>query len=68
MKFEEKVKKLEEYIKELETDEIDLDSAIKKYTDAMTLIKECDDELKSAEEKIVKILENNKLENFSLED
>ena len=35
MKFEDKVKKLEEYIKELENDDLDLDNAINKYTEAM---------------------------------
>ena len=42
MKFEDKVKKLEEYIKELENDDLDLYNEINKYTEAMKLVKECD--------------------------
>lgn len=69
MKFEEKIKKLEKYVSELEKDDVDLDSAIKKYTEAMTLIKECDEELKNVEKKIAKIVtENEKLEEFKLEN
>lgn len=68
MKFEEKVKKLEKYISELENDDIDLDSAIKNYTEAMNLVKECDQELKNAEEKITKIVKENNLEDFKLSE
>lgn len=69
MKFEEKIKQLEKYVSELEKDDVDLDSAIKKYTEAMTLIKECDEELKNVEKKIAKIVtENEKIEEFKLEN
>lgn len=69
MKFEEKIKKLEKYVSELEKDDVDLDSAIKKYTEAMTLIKECDEELKNVEKKIAKIVtESDKIEEFKLEN
>ncbi|MEG2250347.1 MAG: exodeoxyribonuclease VII small subunit, partial [Bacilli bacterium] len=56
MKFEEKMKILEKIVAELELDEINLDDSINKYTEAMKLIKECDIELKDAEEKITKIV------------
>ena len=56
MKFEEKMKALEKIVSELEQDEINLDESINKYTEAMKLIKECDVELKDAEEKISKIV------------
>ena len=68
MKFEDKVKKLEEYIKELEKDDLDLDNAINKYTEAMKLVKECDKELKDIEIKVTKIVsENNELKDFEVE-
>ena len=68
MKFEDKVKKLEEYIKELENDDLDLDNAINKYTEAMKLGKECDKELKDIEIKVTKIVsENNELKDFEVE-
>lgn len=68
MKFEDKVKKLEEYIKELENDDLDLDNAINKYIEAMKLVKECDKELKDIEIKVTKIVsENNELKDFEVE-
>ena len=69
MKFGEKVKELESIIDELENGEIDLEESIEKYTKAMKLVKECDEELKSVEEKVNKIvLENGTLEEFKLEE
>ena len=68
MKFEEKIKTLEQYISELEYDDVELDSAINKYTEAMKLVKECDKELKNIEKKVSKIvLENNETEDFKIE-
>ena len=65
VKFEDKVKELEQIINELENGEIDLDDSIEKYTKAMKLINECDKELKNIEEKVNFILKNDdKLEEF----
>ncbi len=67
MKFEEKMAKVETIINELERDEINLDDSISKYTEAMKLIKECDESLKKAEEKISKIVaEDGTLKNFEI--
>jgi len=67
-KFEEKLTKLEQIIKDLEAGDVDLDEAISKYTEAMKLAKECSDKLTNAEEQVNKILqENGKLENFEIE-
>jgi len=67
MKFEEKMAKVETIINELEKDEINLDDSISKYTEAMKLIKECDESLKKAEEKISKIVaEDGTLKNFEI--
>ena len=69
MKFEEKVKNLEEIINELENGEIDLDESINKYTTAMKLIKECDTELKKVEEKVNKMVsENNEVSDFKISE
>lgn len=66
--FEEKLKELESIVNELESGEIDLDSSIEKYTNAMKLVKECDEKLKNAEEQVSKIVtENGSLEEFELE-
>ncbi len=68
-KFEEKVKELETIINTLESGEIGLDDSINKYTEAMTLVKECDEELKNIEAKISKIaLDDDSLDDFEIED
>ena len=65
MKFEEKLEKLENIVKELEEGNVDLDDAINKYTEAMKIAKECSIKLDKATEAVNKILnENNELEDF----
>jgi len=67
-KFEEKVSDLEKIISTLENGEVDLDESIKKYTEAMKLIKECDEELKNVEKNVNKLVaENGELEDFEIE-
>lgn len=67
--FEEKLTELETIVKELENGNVDLDSAIKKYTEAMNIAKECSLKLDSAEKAVNKILnENGKLEDFNAEE
>lgn len=67
-KFEDKVKDLEEIISALESGEVSLDESIKKYTEAMKLVKECDEELKNIEDKVNKIVsENDELKDFEIE-
>lgn len=69
VKFEDKIKELEDIVNELESGEIDLDSSIEKYTKAMKLVKECDSKLKNIEEQVNKILnENGELEDFSIKE
>ena len=69
MTFEEKIKLLEEIVKELESGEVPLDEAIEKYTSAMKLAKECSDKLNEVSEKVNKImLENGKLEDFTVSE
>ena len=65
-KFEDKVKELEEIINVLENGDCDLDDSINKYTLAMKLVKQCDEELKQIEDKVNKIVaEDGSLEEFS---
>ena len=67
--FEDKIKLLEEIVKELESGEVPLDDAINKYTEAMKLAKECSDKLNKVSEKVNKImLENGKLEDFTISE
>lgn len=67
MKFEDKIKELESIIDELENGSVDLEESIEKYTKAMTLVKECDEKLKSIEEQVSKIMIDNKEEDFEIE-
>ena len=67
--FEDKIRELEEIVKELESGEVNLDEAIDKYTKAMKLAKECSDRLNKATEKVNKILkENGELEDFAVKE
>ena len=67
--FEDKIKELEEIVKELENGEVNLDDAIEKYTTAMKLAKECSDKLTEVADKVNKILlENGQLEEFNVEE
>ena len=69
MNFEEKIKKLEFIVNELESGEVNLDDAIDKYTGAMKLSKECSDKLNEVSEKVNKILmDNGKLEDFEVKE
>ena len=68
-KFEELMQDLENIVKELEQGEADLDSSIDKYTEAMNIIKMCNEKLSAAEEKVNKILkEDGTLEEFNVND
>lgn len=68
-KFEDKVKELEEIVSTLENGDVSLDDSINKYTEAMKLVKECDDELKNIEKKVNKIVnENGELEDFEVKE
>lgn len=69
MTFEDKIKLLEEIVKELESGDVPLDDAINKYTEAMKLAKDCSDKLSKVSEKVNKImLENGKLEDFTVSE
>ena len=69
LSFEDKIRELEKIVTELESGEVNLDDAIDKYTKAMKVAKECSDKLNKVSEKVNKImLENGKLEDFSVEE
>ncbi|MBP3460995.1 MAG: exodeoxyribonuclease VII small subunit [Bacilli bacterium] len=68
MKFEEKIKELEKTINELENGEIDLEESINKYTSAMKLVKECDEQLNNIEKQVSKIVLENGEEDFQVEE
>ena len=66
--FEEALQDLEGIIKDLESGSIPLEEAINKYTDAMNLVKICQEKLDKATKQVNKILsENDELKDFELE-
>lgn len=67
--FEDKIKRLETIVSELESGEINLDDAIDKYTEAMKLSRECSLKLNEVSDKVNKILKaDGELEDFEVED
>ena len=65
--FEESLTELENIVKELESGNVNLDDAINKYSEAMKLVKVCEDKIKNAEEMVTKIVkENGSLEDFEV--
>jgi len=67
--FESALEKLELIVKELEAGDVDLDNAIKKYTEAMSLAKFCSDKLKIATDKINKIItDSGEIKEFKTEE
>ena len=66
--FEENLKGLEDLVKELESGNVPLEDAIKKYTEAMETAKVCSEKLNNATESVNKILaENGELKDFDEE-
>lgn len=69
VKFEDKITELESIIAELESGNASLEDSIDKYTKAMKLAKECDEELKASEDKISKlVLDNGETKDFEINE
>lgn len=62
--FEEKLNRLEATIKELESGELGLDEAVKKYKEGIELAKSCHKELEEAEELVVKIMKDDGMSDY----
>ncbi len=66
--FEESLLKLEAIIRELEKGEVPLDDMVKKYTEAMGLVKFCSEKLNNATQTVNKILnEDGSMSDFKAE-
>ncbi len=65
LSFEAALEKLEGIVKALESGDLALEAAIAKYQEGMELVKFCHEEIKKAENVIVKMMKNNTLEDFS---
>ncbi|RAP50461.1 MAG: exodeoxyribonuclease VII small subunit [Methanosphaera sp. rholeuAM74] len=59
LSFEESLEQLEKIVEKLENGDVPLDEAIDKFTQAMELVKVCNEKLSSAEDSIAKIVEEN---------
>lgn len=69
LSFEESLEELESIVKKLEVGDVPLDNAINEFNKAMKLAKACDEKLKSAEEAITKLVDDNdQLKNFNVEE
>lgn len=68
-KFDELISDIEKIVKDLESGNIDLETSIEKYSEAMKMIKICSDKLNKATESVNKILdENGNLNNFEISE
>ena len=68
-KFDELLNEIETIVKDLESGNVDLETSIKKYSEAMKLIKVCSDKLNKATESVNKILnDNGNLEDFEIKE
>lgn len=59
LSFEESLEKLEEIVEKLENGNVPLDDAIDEFTNAMQLVKICNEKLNNAEDAIAKIVKEN---------
>ncbi|MBU1144245.1 MAG: exodeoxyribonuclease VII small subunit [Firmicutes bacterium] len=62
--FEEALNQLETIVKELETGDLSLEASVSKYNEGILLAKFCHEQLKSAQDIIVKMMKDDKLEDF----
>ena len=68
-KFEELMNDLEVIVKDLENGNVDLEESINKYTEAMKIVKICNDKVTNATEAVNKILKDNgSLEDFTISE
>ena len=68
-RFEENLEELESIVKELESGNVNLDDAINKYSEAMKLVKACEEKIKNAEDMVAKIVEENgELKDFEVNE
>ena len=69
--FEDTIKQLEEIVKELESDELDLDSSVEKFEKGMQHSKQCTKILEEAEKRITILINKDgeiQEENFIAEE
>lgn len=60
LKFEEALKRLEKIVDELETGDLSLDEALKKYQEGIELSRQCSQRLDNAKKKVDMLVKNKK--------
>lgn len=60
LKFEEALKKLEKIVEDLESGDLSLDEALKKYQEGIELSRQCCQRLENAKKKIDTLVKNKK--------
>jgi len=60
VKYSNSIKRLEEIIEKIESEEIDVDELSEKVKEAVSLIKVCKDKINKAEIEIKKVVDENK--------
>lgn len=66
--FEETMKKLEEIVSALENNQISLEKSVDLFQEGIKLSKLCNDKLNNIEDKVAKILVDDKLEDLKIEE
>ena len=66
--FEEAMKRLEEIVAALENNQVSLEKSVDFFQEGIKLSKICNDKLNNIEDKVAKILVDDKLEDLEIED
>ena len=61
--FEKSLSKLESIVEVLESENVSLEESVKKFEEGISLVKSCQKQLKDAELKVNKLLDDGSLEN-----
>ena len=64
MTYEEAIKKLENIVALLESNNVSLEESVKLFQEGITLSQYCDNKLKNIQEKVTQIFENGQLKEF----
>ena len=59
MSFEDKLQELEKIVEKLENGQLSLDESLGLFEKGIKLVKECDTNLKNAQQKVEKLIEDN---------
>jgi exodeoxyribonuclease VII small subunit len=66
--FESALKELEDIVKALESGSLSLEESLKHYQEGMRLAYFCHEQIKNAEEVIVKLMKGDELVNFPMQE